>query len=283
MDGTDEDDGEFGDLFAVDEEDWADGVNVSRADGLVEKNLSEAKEAASTELSQQMRTLRVSDYGEEGFWHGRWGADVAGDAAYEWFTVGAAVLAAALRGVTQELGLAKPLAPGQPPRVIELGCGLSRISLDLVLSEGWHGVVATDIVPRCVEVGREFAARAGVGPPQLDYAVQDSAATSYANGAFQLVLDKGMADCFALRSEDYAEDTGERKALIAYLGEVRRLLKPGGYFAVVTAWTPDRRRAWLQEGAMGAAMELVSTTVVHRDGPAAEHLLIMKRRSERSS
>jgi hypothetical protein len=53
-------------------------------------------------------------------------------------------------------------------------------------------------------------------------------------------------------------------ALGKYLGEVSRLLRVGGYFAVCTAWTPERRAERL--GACGlhvylCALQRRTTTV----------------------
>ena len=53
------------------------------------------------------------------------------------------------------------------------------------------------------------------------------------------------------------------------------LLQVGGYFAMVTAWTPDRRADRMK---LFAPLELVSTTEVHRHGPAAEHVMVMVKR-----
>ena len=62
---------------------------------------------------------------------------------------------------------------------------------------------------------------------------EDATKTSFADGSFALVIDKGCADMFAL-----SDDVG---TLGRYFAEVVRLLRVGGVFAIVTAWTPERR------------------------------------------
>lgn len=73
---------------------------------------------------------------------------------------------------------------------------------------------------------------------------------------------------FALHDESTA-----LQQLSAYAHEVARLTASGGYFVMVTAWTEDRR---IQRQPLFAPLELVGTTVVHRHGPAAEHVLVMR-------
>ena len=209
--------------------------------------------------------LRVAEFGAEEFWHGRW--DGEGD-AHEWFTVDAGALWPVLQPLAAQLGLARPIEGGEPPRIVELGCGLSRLSLDLALHHGLQGIVATDLVPRCVEVGRAAAAKEGLGPPVLDFRVEDALATSFADGAFALVLDKGCADVFAL--------SDDATALQRYAKEAARLTAAGGFCVLVTAWTAERRAERLR---LFAGLSHVSTTMVHSHGPAAEHMVVLRRES----
>jgi hypothetical protein len=193
--GAGEDDGDmFGGMFDVSDEYESTlaavecpAVAVVSRVGTQTKTPSPAKNLTTRSSPSSLERLRVSDFGAEGFWHGRWSGC---HQDYEWFSVGASAMWPALLPVAADLGLCRPLAPGEPPRAIEMGAGLSRISLDLVLHHGVQGIVVTDVVPHCIEVGRRFAEEEGVQPPVISFAVEDATNTSYSDSSFRLVLDK---------------------------------------------------------------------------------------------
>ncbi len=236
-------------------------VNVTSAE-TPQPATASAKEAKGS--GAEAARLRVSDYGAEEFWHQRWAPDAV--AGYEWYTVSAAELWPVLQPLASELGLLEPLSYGAAPRAIELGCGLSRISLDLAANHGVQGILATDVVPQAVEVLRATAAKEGLGPPAVDFAVENALRTSYADRSFVLVLDKGCADMFALNSDE--------TQLATYAAEAARLTSKGGYCVVVTAWDASRRE---ERCKLFAPLQLVSTVLVHQHGPAQTNVMVMQR------
>ena len=82
----------------------------------------------------------------------------------------------------------------------------------------------------------------------------------------RLLLDKGCADVFAL--------SDDATALPKYAREVVRLTAAGGFCVLVTAWTAERRQERLR---LFAGLTHVSTTMVHSHGPAAEHMVVLRR------
>jgi hypothetical protein len=304
----------FGDLFANEE------YEASQREQVVHRAAAAPSPAITTSsccttTAAARASSSVSEYGAEEFWHQRWSGH---DQAYEWFTVGAAKIWPVLQPVVESLGLTRWRGGRSggggggggggsenrdghsEPRAIELGAGLSRLSIDLAVHHGVRGIVITDVVPHAVETLRQLAAEAvaaaassakaaavtaavgaaggggadddgssGDDDPDtfhsLSFAVvrqqlptlclhgsgsidlrlasvercpshqsqEDATRTSFADGSFALVIDKGVADTFAL-----SDDAG---TLGRYLAEVVRLLRVGGVFAVVTAWTAERR------------------------------------------
>ena len=252
-------DPDTGDLF---------GLSAMFSDAGDDNTVEYIKVSRAAGTARRERLLRVADYGAEAFWHKKW-AGRGQSAGHEWYAVSAAQLWPVIEPLARELGLTTPAigGPNPPPRVIELGCGLSNLSLDLVRHHGLRGIVATDVVQNAVDVLRAAALSAGISPPDLSFALENALSVSYGDGSFSLVLDKGCADFFALSNE------GEPLAqLAAYGKEISRIVAPGGYFAMVTAWTEDRRA---ERARLFHPLKLVSTTEVHRHGPAAEHVLVM--------
>ena len=240
------------------EEDDTAYVDVTVASAAAEPGRDRGRER------QRCGELRVSDYGAEEFWHTRWNAN--SHAGYEWYTVSAAELWPVLRPLCIELRLCAPLPEGSAPRAVELGCGLSRICLDLAATYGVVGLVATDVVPQAVEVLRTAAQTEGLHPPTLDFAVENALRTSYADRSFALVLDKGCADMFALNSDE--------TQLATYAREAARLTAEGGYCVVVTAWDAARRE---ERCKLFAPLRLLSTVLVHQHGPAQTNVMVMRR------
>jgi len=94
--------GIFGDMFENCGEYESSLCDVDRVVAAV----SVADSSSQKRLGSSAR-LRVSDYGAESFWHGRWEGEH--EQAYEWFSVTAAAMWPALQPVANELGLLRPL------------------------------------------------------------------------------------------------------------------------------------------------------------------------------
>jgi hypothetical protein len=163
----------FGDLFANEEYEASQREQVVHRAAAAPPAITSSCTAAAARASSS-----VSEYGAEEFWHQRWSGH---DQAYEWFTVGAAKIWPALQPVVESLGLTRGGRSGgggggggggfvggggenrdghSEPRAIEMGAGLSRLSIDLAVHHGVRGIVITDVVPHAVETLRQLAAEA---------------------------------------------------------------------------------------------------------------------------
>ncbi len=128
----------------------------------------------------------------------------------------------AMRPTTDHLSLALALTPGQ--RVLDLCCGtgLPALSLAARVSPG-GAVLATDLSPEMVEATRRFAARAGID--NLEARVMNAQEIDYPDASFDAV-----SCAFGLM---FCPDPG------ACVAEIRRVLKPGGRFALAVWSLPE--------------------------------------------
>jgi SAM-dependent methyltransferase len=96
-------------------------------------------------------------------------------------------------------------------RVLDLGCGHGGESLELVK----RGAVAVgiDISPSYVERARARARSRDLPGERLQFCIMDAHALAFADGSFDLVAGRGI-----LHHLDLSQS----------LGEIRRVLKPGG-------------------------------------------------------
>ncbi|MEW5989693.1 MAG: class I SAM-dependent methyltransferase [Chloroflexota bacterium] len=109
---------------------------------------------------------------------------------------------------------AQSLVNSLPPgRALDLGCGYGRASIYLA-GRGWE-VDGVDFIAVAIEEARTRARAAGVQPRFHRAAVTD---LSFLTGPYDLALDVGC-----LHALDETE-------LAAYANELRRLLRPGGWY-----------------------------------------------------
>eukprot|EP00933_Yihiella_yeosuensis_P023524 TRINITY_DN18332_c1_g2_i1.p1 TRINITY_DN18332_c1_g2~~TRINITY_DN18332_c1_g2_i1.p1 ORF type:complete len:265 (-),score=46.57 TRINITY_DN18332_c1_g2_i1:84-827(-) len=134
----------------------------------------------------------------------------------------------------EELGpqLSALIAPdesAQPPRrLLDLGCGTSRLASQLALEPrllGTRLIVGADISPAAVAVQREATQRRysrALSNPRMIFAVEDAVAgLSFRSGLFDVVLEKGFFDAL-LSTRRGAE------RLPSALKEAWRVLRGGG-------------------------------------------------------
>eukprot|EP00727_Mastigamoeba_balamuthi_P006335 m51a1_g2321 hypothetical protein (213) ;mRNA; f:497393-498146 len=115
-------------------------------------------------------------------------------------------------------------------RVLVAGCGTSLLGQQMA-ADGYARVVNVDFSESAVA---EMLARTDL-PPNVAYERADVTQLPYAEGSFELVVDKGCADSML--------DGGtpaSAAAASAMMRELRRVLVPGGLVVVVT---PDAERA----------------------------------------
>lgn len=203
-------------------------------------------------------------YGVPAYWDARYTHQTPENfTADEWY--GAAGVAAVLGAVR-----ALNLPPGA--RALEVGCGGGRLAETLAAELGLR-LTATDISPVAVarREGKDSAAL-------VTWAVADAAALPFPDGAFSLVLDKGVCDALDCADDDDAADaaaddgagrggtpTSSRAALV----EAARVLAPGGSLVLASCRDPAAR-APLLEGlfeASGAVVEVWAAVEAGRARP----------------
>ena len=112
------------------------------------------------------------------------------------------------------------LARGKPAqRILELGCGVGRFSLNL--ARAGHQVVGVDFSPVAIEKARGRAAGDAARP---EFVVGDVTDLHNVEGPFDLSFDVGCYHC--LNAEQQTR----------YAAEVYRLLAPGGTHLI---WVMD--------------------------------------------
>lgn len=119
-----------------------------------------------------------------------------------------------------------------PRRILDLGCGTSRVPGQLVVHDAFSGVlravIGVDVSPAAISVQRAAQRSAitkigrAAGRPRLHFLLADAAAgLPFRGGAFDVVLEKGFLDalCSTTRGTSLVEPV---------LREAWRVLSPGG-------------------------------------------------------
>ena len=114
-----------------------------------------------------------------------------------------------------------------PPSLLCVGCGDSSFSADLY-DQGFTNVCSTDVSE--VVIDRMKEAPDSLSRPSLRWCVDDACASSFADGAFDAVLDKGLIDCLMCESQEAVA-----KAVV----EAGRVLRPGGRHIVLCFTNKD--------------------------------------------
>jgi ubiquinone/menaquinone biosynthesis C-methylase UbiE len=112
-------------------------------------------------------------------------------------------------------GLSPPL-PDLPPgsRVLELGCGNGK-TLSAMVKRPWH-IVALDISPVAVRLGKEIATSVSGASPNADFLVADASCLPFRDFYFDAV--------FAFHVVGHLLHEQRRQMAL----EVNRVLRPGG-------------------------------------------------------
>jgi SAM-dependent methyltransferase len=132
--------------------------------------------------------------------------------------------------------LVRALAPGPGPTILELAAASGDTGLDAAAAVGEGGrLIATDLTPAMVELGRRRAAE--VGARNVEHRVMD---------AERIDLPDASVDGVVCRF-GYMLMTDPAAALAG----TRRVLRPGGRLAFAV-WGPPERNPWLALG--GAAL-----------------------------
>ena len=106
-------------------------------------------------------------------------------------------------------------------RYLEIGCGTGVVAA--YLSKEYEGeVIGIDIDPKQIAL----AQKEGAGLPNVHYLEADAAALPFERGSFDVVLSFGVLHHI--------------KNWLDVLKEVKRVLKPGGYFVYADIIYPER-------------------------------------------
>ena len=120
--------------------------------------------------------------------------------------------------------------------VLEVGCGRGGGAAYVARYLKPRRMVAIDLSPRAVAL-----CRARFAVPALSFDVGDAERLPYGNGSFDAVLNVESSHCYG--------------HLAAFLGEVRRVLRPGGAF-LYADFRPDAELAGWQAALRDAGFEI---------------------------
>lgn len=164
---------------------------------------------------------RNSDYGSVEYWDKRY----KHEREYEW-------LAAPL----DILPLLKPTLCQLPkhPRILQLGCGNSQLSVELHKA-GYTNMVNIDISSVCVANMKEEY-------PELSFLEMDMTRLSFSDNSFDLVVEKATIDSLLVDAKSpWNMSSPGHKLVSKALREVKRVLKPSGLFLSITFSQPHHR------------------------------------------
>jgi len=151
------------------------------------------------------------------FWNSVYAAAQGGKGAtYEWIA-GHEDLKAILEEV---------VARDWASRILHVGCGISTLP-ELMYDDGYSNIVNIDISDEAIELMR----LRNVERPGMTWLEMDATTMTFADGSFDLVLDKSLLDPLLC-----AKDAQE--VVAAYMGEVIRVLRSGGAFVCVSLNPP---------------------------------------------
>lgn len=163
-------------------------------------------------------------YGMADYWEKRYGAQAAGSGSaagqpagtFEWYLEWPT-----LQPHVDALGVDR----SQP--VLNVGCGNSTLAEDMA-RDGFSRVVSIDISQSAVDGMAARATAAGLSDA-LTYQQMDASKMDFAPGTFAAAVDKGTLDAVLSGGAD------SLPVATAILGEVNRVLQPGGRFLLVSS------------------------------------------------
>ena len=119
---------------------------------------------------------------------------------------------------------------------------------DLCRLSGLRHVVSTDASATVVEAMRARAAARGC--TDIAWEVADLLALPYADATFDIVIEKGVLDCFLVDQRSFWQlDEAAQARVATVLSECHRVLTPRGALLSITFAAPHLRRPLLQRGA----------------------------------
>jgi len=120
-------------------------------------------------------------------------------------------------------------------QVLVVGCGNSQLSEDMYAKSRAKIITSIDISSVVIQMMNDRAKRLFKNKSTgLKYFTMDIKKMTFKDATFDLVIDKGTIDALMCASRGEAEAE-------AAVGEVARVLRPGGTFVVVSYGTPQMR------------------------------------------
>ncbi|MCO5574593.1 hypothetical protein L7F22_028381 [Adiantum nelumboides] len=129
-------------------------------------------------------------------------------------------------------------------RVLELGCGNSRLSMDM-FKDGITHITCSDLSAIAVKkMKRQLEAENCTG---VTVAVADMLDLPFKDNSFDVVIEKGSMDVLFVNSGDPWNPNAETRKLVALMLEsVHRVLSPDGIFISISFSQPHFRRLVLE-------------------------------------
>lgn len=130
-------------------------------------------------------------------------------------------------------------------RVLELGCGNSRLSMDM-FHDGITQITCSDLSPIAVQqMQKRLEEENCTG---VTVAVADMLNLPFQDNAFDVVIEKGCMDVLFVNSGDPWNPKPEtRKSVSSMLESVHRVLSPNGVFISISFGQPHFRRLLFED------------------------------------
>ncbi|XP_050212044.1 uncharacterized protein LOC126662188 [Mercurialis annua] len=171
-------------------------------------------------MMRDLSNFNTYNYGDASYWDARY---IQEGGSYDWY---------------QSYASLRPFIRRYIPTfslVLMVGCGNALISEDMV-KDGYTYVMNTDISLVAIDMMRKKYENV----PQLHYKQMDVRdMSSFRNEYFDGVIDKGTLDSLLCGNDASVNAT-------AMLGEVSRVLKPGGIYMLITYGDPKVRMSHLK-------------------------------------
>ncbi|KAK1426627.1 hypothetical protein QVD17_15304 [Tagetes erecta] len=172
------------------------------------------------------------NYGDSVYWDARY-INEASAGSFDWY---------------QRYHALRPFVRKYVPtssRVLMVGCGNAVMSEDMV-KDGYESIMNVDI--SCVAI--EMMRRKYENVPQLEYVQMDVRDMGlFLDDSFDSVIDKGTLDALMC-------GTDAPISASQMLGEVSRILKPGGVYMLITYGDPKARMAHINRPIYNWKIEL---------------------------
>ncbi|EGG15658.1 hypothetical protein DFA_10500 [Cavenderia fasciculata] len=164
----------------------------------------------------------LEDYGEKDYWDERYVKDIVKRPHFDWYH-GYKTLKPFLQKFFK-----------RQDKIMMLGCGNSALGEDMnldhyldIVNIDFSSVIIQDMIERT---------KGRVG---LEYLTMDGRNMEFPNEYFDSIFDKGTIDAVMCSDSD-------NQNAVKMVAEVARVLKPGGYFVVMTYGAPEGRMPLFQ-------------------------------------